>query len=69
MESVKDEGSPSSSGLAMVESKEPLFFNSSVSARRAGEKERKEKGRRKEREIILVKDELLAWQLSLIGLF
>lgn len=66
MESAKDEGSPSSSGLAMVGSKEPLFHVYSQLL----EREREERGGKvKEREVILVKHELLAWQLSLIGLF
>lgn len=69
MESVNDEGSPSSSGLAMMGSKEPLIFTSPVSAWRAREGEREKRGGGRERAVILVKDELLAWQLSLIGLF
>ena len=71
MESVKDERSLGSSGLATVGSKEPLFFTSPVNAWRAREGEEREKrwGKGKEKEVILVKDELLAWQLSLIGLF
>lgn len=54
MESVKDEGSPSSSGLAMAGSKEPLFscLQSALTARgRERERERGEggEGERKER--------------------
>lgn len=45
---MKDEESPSSSGLAMVESKEPLFFLVSSQRKESGG-ERKEKGRRKEK--------------------
>lgn len=70
---MKDEGSPSSSGLAMVGSKEPLFSRlKSALGERGRERERERGGgggRRKGREVILVKYELLAWQLSLIGLF
>lgn len=46
MESVKDEGSPSSSGLAMVGSKEPLFSRlKSALGERGREREREGGGR------------------------
>lgn len=76
MGTVKDEGSPSSSGLAMAGSKELLFSHLQSALTERGckrERERRERGEgakeREEREFVLVKYELLVWQLSLIGLF
>lgn len=46
MEGVKDEGSPSSSGLTMVGSKEPLFYISCQRLERWGKRGRENgKGR------------------------
>lgn len=64
METVKDEGSPSSSGLTMMGSKEPLLY---VSRQRLEWEGERDSG--KEREVILVIDEFLVWKLRLIGLF
>lgn len=66
MECVKDEGSPNSSGLAMVGSKESLFshFQSAFGERGwKRESERREiggSGRGKGSEVIPVKQELFA---------
>lgn len=64
METVKDEGSPSSSGLTMMGSKEPLLYISSQRLEWEGQRDRGN-----EREVILVVDEFLAWKLGLVGLF
>lgn len=64
METVKDEGSPSSSGLTMVGSKEPLLYISNQRLEWEGQRDRGN-----EREVILVIDEFLAWKLRLVRLF